>query len=130
MPSIDLFTGGAKMARFRWTKLELEKAKQIYEKAILTSIQEVNDSLSAAKTREKNYNESVKRYNLENEKYTLADKKFNIGAKSNLDLMKDNERLLVADKDKVSSQINYLLSTIDIYKAVGGKDFTTINDNL
>ena len=130
MPSIDLFTGGAKMARFRWTKLELEKAKQIYEKAILTSIQEVNDSLSAAKTREKNYNESVKRYNLENEKYTLADKKFNIGAKSNLDLMKDNERLLVADKDKVSSRINYLLSTIDIYKAVGGKDFTIINDNL
>ena len=130
LPSIDLFTGGAKMARFRWTKLELEKAQQLYEKTILTSIQEVNDSLSSAKTREKNYKESVKRYNLENEKYALADKKFNIGAKSNLDLMKDSEKLLVADKDKVNSQINYLLSTIDIYKAIGGKDFTTINDNL
>lgn len=32
MPSIDLFTGGAKMARLRWTKLELEKAQQLYEK--------------------------------------------------------------------------------------------------
>ena len=130
LPSIDLFTGGAKMARFRWTKLELEKAQQLYEKTILTSIQEVNDSLSSAKTREKNYKESVKRYNLENEKYALAGKKFNIGAKSNLDLMKDSEKLLVADKDKVNSRINYLLSTIDVYKAIGGKDFTTINDNL
>lgn len=130
MPSIDLFTGGAKMARLRWTKLELEKAQQMYEKTILTSIQEVNDSLSGAKTREKNYKESVKRYNLENDKYSLANRKFNIGAKSNLDLMKDSERLLVADKDKVSSQINYLLSTVDIYKAVGGRDFTTVNDNL
>ncbi len=130
MPSLDLFTGGAKMARLRWTKLELEKAQQMYEKTILTSIQEVNDSLGGAKTREANYKESVKRYNLENEKYALADKKFNIGAKSNLDLMKDTERLLVADKDKVSCQVNYLLSTLDIYKAVGGKDFTTINDNL
>ncbi len=130
MPSIDLFTGGAKMARLRWTKLELEKAQQMYEKTILTSIQEVNDSLSGAKTREKNYKESVKRFNLENDKYSLANKKFNIGAKSNLDLMKDSERLLVADKDKVSSQINYLLSTVDIYKAVGGRDFTTVNDNL
>ena len=130
MPSLDLFTGGAKMARLRWTKLELEKAQQMYEKTILTSIQEVNDSLGGAKTREANYKESVKRYNLENEKYALADQKYNIGAKSNLDLMKDTERLLVADKDKVSSQVNYLLSTLDIYKAVGGKDFTTINDNL
>lgn len=130
MPSLDLFTGGAKMARLRWTKLELEKAQQMYEKTILTSIQEVNDSLGGAKTREANYKESVKRYNLENEKYALADEKYNIGAKSNLDLMKDTERLLVADKDKVSCQVNYLLSTLDIYKAVGGKDFTTINDNL
>lgn len=130
MPSLDLFTGGAKMARLRWTKLELEKAQQMYEKTILTSIQEVNDSLGGAKTREANYKESVKRYNLENEKYALADEKYNIGAKSNLDLMKDTERLLVADKDKVSCQVNYLLSTLDIYKAIGGKDFTTINDNL
>ena len=77
-----------------------------------------------------NYNESIKRYNLEKEKFALADKKYNIGAKSNLDLMKDSEKLLVADKDKVSSQVNYLISTVNIYKAVGGKDFTTINEKL
>ena len=130
VPSLDLFTGGFKMAKLRWTKLELEKAQQLYEKTILTSVQEVNNSLGSAKTREKNYNESVKRYNLENEKFTLANRKFDIGAKSNLDLMKDTERLLVADKDKVNSQVNYLISTLDIYKAVGGKDFTTVNDNL
>ena len=102
----------------------------MYEKTVLTSIQEVNDSLSGAKTREKNYNESVKRYNLENEKYKLADKKFNIGAKSHLDLMKDSEKLIVADKDKVNNQVNYLISTVDVYKAVGGKDYTIIDDNL
>lgn len=130
MPSIDLFTGGAKMARLRWTKLELEKAQQIYEKTILNSVEEVNDALGGAITREMNYNESIKRYNLEKEKFALADKKYNIGAKSNLDLMKDSEKLLVADKDKVSSQVNYLISTVNIYKAVGGKDFTTINEKL
>lgn len=130
MPSIDLFTGGAKMARLRWTKLELEKAQQFYEKTILTSVQEVNNSLGGAITRDLNYKESVKRFNLENEKYVLAQKKFEIGAKSNLDKMKDQEKLLVADKDKVSSQMNYLISTVNIYKAVGGKDFTTVNDNL
>lgn len=130
MPSIDLFTGGAKMARLRWTKIELEKAQQLYEKTILTSVQEVNNSLGGAITRELNYKESVKRYNLEHEKFALAQKKFEIGAKSNLDKMKDQERLLVADKDKVNSQVNYLLSTVNIYKAIGGKDFTTVNEKL
>lgn len=130
MPSIDLFTGGAKMARLRYKKLELEKAQQIYEKTILTSIQEVNNSLCGALTRELNYNESVKRYNLENDKFNLAQKKFDIGAKSNLEMMKDREKLLVAEKDKVNSQVNYLISTLSIYKAVGGNDFTTINEKL
>lgn len=130
MPSIDLFTGGAKMARLRYNKLELEKAQQIYEKTILTSIQEVNNSLGGALTRELNYNESVKRYNLENDKFNLAQRKFDIGAKSNLEMMKDKEKLLVAEKDKVNSQVNYLISTLNIYKAVGGNDFTTINEKL
>lgn len=130
MPSIDLFTGGAKMARLRYNKLELEKAQQIYEKTILTSIQEVNNSLGGAITRELNYKESVKRYNLENDKFNLAQKKFDIGAKSNLEMMKDKEKLLVAEKDKVNSQVNYLISTLNIYKAVGGNDFTTINEKL
>lgn len=130
MPSIDLFTGGAKMARLRYNKLELEKAQQIYEKTILSSIQEVNNSLGGALTRELNYNESVKRYNLENDKFNLAQRKFDIGAKSNLEMMKDKEKLLVAEKDKVNSQVNYLISTLSIYKAVGGNDFTTINEKL
>lgn len=130
MPSIDLFTGGAKMARLRYNKLELEKAQQIYEKTILSSIQEVNNSLGGALTRELNYNESVKRYNLENDKFNLAQKKFDIGAKSNLEMMKDKEKLLVAEKDKVNSQVNYLISTLNIYKAIGGNDFTTINEKL
>lgn len=130
VPSIDLFTGGAKMATLRYKKLELEKAQQMYEKTILTSIQEVNNSLGGAITRDLNYKESIKRYDLENEKFQLANEKFNIGAKSNLDLMKDRERLLVAEKDEVNGKINYLISTINIYKAVGGKDFTVINQNL
>ena len=130
VPSIDLFTGGMKMATLRYKKLELEKAQQMYEKTILTSIQEVNNSRGGAITRDLNYKESTKRYNLENEKYQLANQKFNIGAKSNLELMKDKERLLVAEKDEVNGKINYIISTVNIYKAVGGKDFTTINNNL
>ena len=44
--------------------------------------------------------------------------------------MKDREKLLVAEKDEVNGKINYLISTVNIYKAVGGKDFTTVNEGL
>ena len=130
VPSIDLFTGGVKMATLRYKKIELEKAQQMYEKTILTSIQEVNNSLGGAITRDLNYKESIKRYDLEDNKYQLSNQKYNIGAKSNLDLMKDREKLLVAEKDEINAKINYVISTINIYKAVGGKDFTVINQNL
>lgn len=130
MPSLDLFTGGLKMARLRFNKLELEKAQQMYEKTILTSVQELNNSLSTAKKNDLNYKESQKKYNLEKEKYALSNRKFDIGAKSELDNMRAKEALLLAEVEDASDKIDYLISTIGIYKAVGGKDYTTINDDL
>lgn len=130
MPSLDLFSGGFKMARLKFNKLELEKAQQIYEKTILTSIQELNNSLSTANTGNKNYTECLKKYNLEKEKFALSDKKYNIGAKSKMDNIRAKELLLMAENDEIASKTDYLISTVNVYKAVGGKDVTTINDNL
>lgn len=130
MPSFDFFTGGLKMARLRYNKLELEKARQMYEKTILTGIQEINNSMSTANKSNENYNESLKKYNLENEKYALSERKFNIGAKSKMDNMRAQQLLILAENEEVSAKTDYLISTINIYKAVGGKDFTTINDDL
>lgn len=130
LPSFDLFTGGAKMARLKYNKLELEKAQQMYEKTILTSIQEINNSMSTANKSSENYKESLKKYNLEKEKFTLSQRKFDIGAKSKMDNMRAKELLLLSENEEVSGKTDYLISTVNIYKAVGGKDFTTVNDNL
>lgn len=130
MPSLDLFTGGFKMARLRYNKLELEKAQQMYEKTILTGIQEINNSMSVANKCNENYNESLKKYNLEKEKFVLSEKKFNIGAKSQMDNIRAKELLILAENEEISSKTDYVISTVGIYKAIGGKDFMTINDNL
>lgn len=130
LPSIDLFTGGAKMAHFRFNKLEYEKAGQIYEKAILTSIQELNDSLSAAKLSKNNYLKSSERLDLEKQKYLLNKKKLLIGAKSQLDFLKDEEAVILSERNVIFYKTNYLISTINIYKATGGVDYTKSSDNL
>lgn len=130
LPSIDLFTGGAKMAHFRFNKLEYEKAGQIYEKTILTSIQELNDSLSAAKLSKNNYLKSSERLDLEKQKYHLNKKKLMIGAKSQLDFLKDEESVILSERNVIFYKTNYLISTINLYKAAGGVDYTKNSENL
>jgi hypothetical protein len=37
---------------------------------------------------------------------------------------------LLAENEEVTGKTDYLISTINIYKSVGGQDFTTINEKL
>lgn len=130
MPSLDLFAGGAKMAHFRYKKLEYQKAQQMYEKTILTSIQEVNNSLGGAVTHKLNYEQSRKRFDLAKEQFKLSNRKYEIGAKSKLDNLKAKEALLLEEKSDVSNKINYEIATVNIYKAIGGKDYGKISEEL
>lgn len=123
-PSLDLFTGGYKKAILKYNKLEYEKALQIYEKAILTSIQELNDAMMSIKTANSNYEKSKERFNLEKEKLDLSNNQYKIGGRAKLDNMKDQQNILVVEEDMVTNNINRVISTINLYKATGGKDFT------
>lgn len=124
MPSLDLFTGGMKKAKLKYNKLEYEKALQIYQKSILTSIQELNDSMMSIKTSQMNYENSKERYLLELEKLALSNNQFKIGGKAMLDNLKDQEISIMIEEGVVTNNINRLLSAINLYKAVGGKDYT------
>ena len=117
------------MAHFRYSKLEYQKALQYYEKTVLTSIQELNDSLVSAKTTDKNRKISDERYEIEQQKFELAERKQNIGASGNIELMKAEERLLESENSKISGRINYLISTINLYKAVGGLDYNKLDES-
>lgn len=132
LPSIDLFTGGAKLAHLRYNKLEYEKASELYEKVLLTSIQELNDSLTTAKISKKNYDKAVERIDIEKEKFALSEKSLNIGSKSYLEHLKAEENVLLSERSEISNKINYLISTINLYKAVGGTDYNKIqvNENI
>ena len=128
LPSIDLFTGGAKLAHLRYNKLEYEKASELYEKVLLTSIQELNDSLTTAKISKKNYDKAVERVGIEKEKFSLSEKSLNIGSKSQLDHLKAEEAVIMSERAEISNKINYLISTINLYKAVGGVDYNNISN--
>ena len=123
-PSWDIFTGGAKLARYRINKYEYQKAVESYEKTVLTSIQEVNDALVETKTAKANLIKSNEDFSLEREKHALAEKQYTVGDSSKLDEMRSQVNLLLARKNNIESTINNVVSTISLYNAVGGIDYT------
>ncbi len=126
MPSFDLFAGGRKMAVLKLRKNQYEEAMHNYQKTILTGIQEVNDSSAQVKTDLKNYKQNVERLKIENQKYVLMQHKNDIGAASNLDVLYSKEQELITQSEEAASKINYLISTIGLYKAVGGQDLYSL----
>ena len=123
-PRWDIFTGGIKMARYRINKYEYKKAVEIYEKTVLTSIQEVNDALAEAKTTKANLIKSDEDYSIEKEKHILAEKQFSIGDSSMLDEMKSEVNLYVAKQRNIAAKIDNVISSISLYNAVGGIYYT------
>jgi len=123
-PQWNLFTGGYKMAQYKINKYEYKKAGELYEQTVLNSLQEVNDALVQVKTTSANLKKSEEIFTIETKKYALANKQYNIGDSSKLDTMKSEIELLISEKEHISAKINDVISTISLYNAVGGVDYT------
>lgn len=130
LPSIDLFSGGRKIALLKLKKFQYEEALNSYQKAILTGIKDINSGLIEYKEAQENYKESLERLEMQNKTYSLAKDKQEIGSASDLDVLYAKEAYLMVRKDEVSNKINSLISTIGLYKAAGGVDLYKINENI
>lgn len=127
LPSFDLFAGGRKMALLKLRKFQYEEALNSYQKTILEAIKEINLGLAAYKTAMKNYDQSLERLKIQNRIYQLMEDKRQIGAASDVDVLYSKEADLLIEKEEISNKINYLISTISLYKSVGGIDLYSIN---
>ncbi len=130
LPSFDVFSGGRKIAMLKYQKYEYEKALQIYEKTILTSIQEVNDAMMSSKVADKNFKTSIERFNLEQDKYNLSEKKYEIGALSKLEKLEAQEAVILSEKASISNKIDTIVSAINVYKSIGGVDYTAYEESI
>lgn len=127
LPSMDLFSGGRKLAFLKLKKDQYEEALNDYQKTFLVGIKEINSGILEYKIAKKNYNESLNRFNTQTKIYNLAKDKNKIGASGNIDVMYAKEAYLFIKKEEVSNKINTLISTISLYKATGGVDLSKIN---
>ena len=84
----------------------------------------VEDPNGTYKTTKANLIKADEAYSIEKEKHNLAEKQFTIGDSSKLDEMKSNVNLLIVKQHEISSKIDNVISTISLYNAVGGIDYT------
>lgn len=130
LPSMDLFSGGRKIAFLKLKKYQYEEAVNAYQKSILTGIKEVNSGVLEYKTAMENYNESVNRLKTQTKIYNLAKDKNEIGALGNIEVLYAKEAYLLTQKEEVSNKINSIISTITLYKAAGGVDLYKFKENI
>lgn len=130
MPSMDIFSGGRKMAFFKFKKFQYEEALNDYQKTILEAIKEVNSGLLEYKTAMRNYEESNSRLKTQTKIFELAKDKNEIGASGNIELLYAQEAYLISEKEEVSNKINSIISTISLYKAAGGIDLYSLNQDI
>lgn len=130
LPSLDLFSGGRKLAFLKMKKYNYEQALNDYQKTFITGIKDINTGLVEYKTSLMNYEETLKRINVENKIYSLVKDKKHIGAASELDTLFAKEAYLMTQKEEVSNKINSIISVIGLYKATGGIDLYKINENI
>lgn len=124
VPMWDLFMGGRKLQMLKLKKDQFEIATQNYEKTILTSIQETNDALYAMKTAENIKTITNDRLNTDIKELGYTKIKEESGTADNIDLILQEEKLLISKKQTISSEINKIISAINLYQALGGIDFT------
>lgn len=128
LPDWDIFSGGRKTAMLKMQKYRYEEALNNYQNTYLTAVNEINSGLIDYKTAKNNYKEANEKFSTERKIYDLATDKRDIGCSNDLDILYAKMIYLETQKEVVSNKINCLLSTIGLYKAVGGKDLREIND--
>lgn len=116
----DLFRGGVKLANLRIKKAKYEQLFERYTQNGLDALKEVNTSLCLINADTKIDERVQQQLNSENEKYTNTERKYEKGIISDLDKIKEKEKILKLTQNKTKAKSRKLADYITLYKAVGG----------
>ncbi|HNW25334.1 MAG TPA: TolC family protein [Candidatus Gastranaerophilaceae bacterium] len=118
--SLDLFTGGRKIANLKMSKSRYEQMFEAYRQNDLTALKEVNDSLFVLKKDSEIDKNTLKNLNIQQDTYKRSLERFNRGTISYPQLLSEHEALILSQQNRVNSKTNRLVDYLTLYKAVGG----------
>jgi multidrug efflux system outer membrane protein len=115
-----LFEGGLLKAQLRQARAAWDETRLEYQSTVLHAFQEVSDALAARAElgRERDYQtQSVAAYE---EAVKVANQRYLGGQASYYELLQEQQQLFPAQNALTQIHLNQLLSTVQLYKALGG----------
>jgi len=116
-----IFSGGQKIARLKASKFKYEQMIESYQKTILQSFQELNDSLASLKADNTKNDNNISCVNLEKKNLNLINTRYKVGTISYLDSLEYKSKLITLEKEQIQSKTDCLIDSLSLYKAAGGK---------
>jgi multidrug efflux system outer membrane protein len=118
--SIPLFTGGRLMNEERAARARAEQARGQYEKTVLNALREASDALAGVRlTRDQLVAQATQVQALQRA-LALAEQRYRSGISSYLEVLDAQRGLFTAQITHVQVQRQYLVSTVDLFRALGG----------
>lgn len=118
--SWSIFNAGSKRKRIKVEEMRLEQAKVQYEQAVLTALEDVENSLTRYVHEQQRLNHLQTSTKAATKTVKLAKERYRLGLTSFQEVL-DAERVLFAEEDSLAiSQGALILQFIDIYRAMGG----------
>jgi multidrug efflux system outer membrane protein len=115
-----LFKGGAKVANLKVNKARYEAQLHQYQQTILTSLQEVNDSMASLKARQSALEHHQASNAALQKQLGYQQIQLDEGAVSASDLYPTRLQLVQSNQGLVQAKLLGLTDTLNLYKALGG----------
>jgi multidrug efflux system outer membrane protein len=118
--SLPLFTGGNLVNQQRAARARADEAKAQYEQTVLLALGEADDALAAVRLTHDQLVAQATQVEALRAAYTLAERRYASGISSYLEVLDAQRTLFAAELSFVQQQGQYLASTVQLYKALGG----------
>ena len=116
-----IFAGGQKVARLKAKKYKYEQLLQNYQKTLLLSLKEINDSLISLNNSSQSNNDNLTRINFEQENLNLLNSRYDQGLASYLEVIDMKEKVILLEIDQIQSKTDCFIDALSLYKSLGGK---------
>lgn len=118
--SIPLFTGGRLANEERAARAAADEARGQYEQTVLNALREASDALAAVRLNRDQLVAQATQAQALQRAFTLAQERYRSGIASYLEVLDAQRSFFTAQLALVQVQRQYLVSTVELYRALGG----------
>jgi multidrug efflux system outer membrane protein len=118
--SMPVFDGGRRSNEERVARARADQARGQYEQAVLTALHETADALNGLRFGRDQLAARATQVQALRSAYAMAEQRYRSGVSSYLEVLDAQRQLFSAQLSLVQVQRQYLVATVDLYRALGG----------